>query len=45
VRLAARPGDRAPRACLYDGISGVIAGLGGRIRKHHAFTLTVAGRR
>jgi SAM-dependent methyltransferase len=33
------------RACLYDGIAGVIADHGGRIQKHHAFTLTVAMRR
>jgi predicted TPR repeat methyltransferase len=52
-----RPGDRvleigagtgmAPddRACLFDGIAGVIGEYGGRIEKHHAFTLTIAGRR
>jgi SAM-dependent methyltransferase len=33
------------RACLFDGIAGVIADHGGRIQKHHAFTLTVAIRR
>ena len=33
------------RACLFDGIAGVIAEYGGRIQKHHAFTLTVAVRR
>jgi hypothetical protein len=35
----------ADRACLFEGIAGVIAQLGGRIRKHHAFTLTLAARR
>jgi SAM-dependent methyltransferase len=39
---AMAPGDRA---CLFDGIAGVIAESGGQIRKHHAFTLTVAVRR
>jgi SAM-dependent methyltransferase len=39
---AMRPANRAR---LFDGIAGVIAELGGRIRKHHAFTLTVARRR
>jgi SAM-dependent methyltransferase len=33
------------RACLFEGIAGVIAELGGTLRKHHAFTLTVARRR
>jgi SAM-dependent methyltransferase len=32
------------RACLFDGIAGVIADFGGRVQKHHAFTLTVARR-
>lgn len=33
------------RARLFEGISAVIAETGGRIRKHHVFTLTVARRR
>jgi SAM-dependent methyltransferase len=33
------------RACLFEGISGVIAELGGTLEKHHAFTLTVTVRR
>lgn len=37
-----RPEDRAG---LFEGISDVIAGLGGTVQKHHAFTLTVARRR
>jgi hypothetical protein len=35
----------ADRACLFDGICAVIAENGGRIQKHHAFTLSVAARR
>jgi SAM-dependent methyltransferase len=33
------------RACLFDGIAGVIADRGGTVEKHQAFTLTVAVRR
>jgi SAM-dependent methyltransferase len=33
------------RSCLFEGIARVIAEFGGRVRKHHLFTLAVSRRR
>jgi len=35
----------ASRECLFEGVTRLIAEFGGRIRKHHLFTLAVAARR